>query len=88
MKNNDRDYRMKASPCPGCGENQDGAFGPDADRAPEPGDFSICLKCQGLYVFGDDKRLRELTEAEILELPLDLVSRYQRALTKAKEAIK
>lgn len=88
MKNSDQDYRVKESPCPGCGEMQDGAFGPDSDRSPEPGDFSICLKCQGIFVFDDDQQLRELTEADILELPLDLISRYQRALILAKEVLK
>lgn len=81
MKN---DFRVKASPCPGCGEVQDGAFSPESDDSPEPGDFSICLECQGLYVFGEDMQLRELTEAEILEVPLDQVSRFQRNLTRAK----
>ncbi len=75
------DTRIPGSPCPDCGLVQDGALG-EAGAVPSAGDVSICMKCQGISVFGEGMIRRPPTEAELLEMPLDEISRYQRALSK------
>jgi hypothetical protein len=40
----------------------DSCNGPDK---PTPGDFSLCIRCASLNVFGDDMRLRAPTDEEI-----------------------
>jgi hypothetical protein len=63
------DGRMK---CPYCGAllNGHSDMAPDA-RAPQPGDFSLCVHCRGVgvYTHGDDGRLfvRPPTPAETAE---------------------
>lgn len=36
-----------------------------------PGSFTICVYCGHLMVYGDDSRLRELTDAEMIEVAGD-----------------
>ncbi len=52
----------------------------DDDAVPEPGDVTICIGCGYLMTFNDDLTFRELTEEELLEVPLDQISHLQRAL--------
>lgn len=73
------DHKMPESPCPDCGLEQDSALG-ETGHAPSKGDVSICIKCAGISVFGDGMVRRPPTEEEILEMPLDEISRYQRAI--------
>jgi hypothetical protein len=80
------DYRVPKSTCPDCGAEHGAAYGPDSGgEKPKPGDISICVKCQAILIFGDKLMLRPPTEAEIAEIPLDLISRYQKALTTVKK---
>ena len=74
--------RLFESECLGCGKLLGAAADPtDDDAVPEPGDITICIGCGYLMVFADDLTFREIREDEILEVPLDQVSRLQRALT-------
>lgn len=78
------DYEVIPSPCPNCKKVSDMAYGPNSDDPPTPGDVSICLYCQSISVFDEDLILREPTEEEILEMPLDEISHLQRKLKEAK----
>ena len=66
--------------CLRCGALMDAASHlTDDDATPEPGDVTICLYCGMLMAFSEDLTFRELTEEEITKVPLDEVSRFQRA---------
>lgn len=77
--------RMPPTDCPECGKLLDGAAAPGSDAEPKAGDFSICFGCQFIHVFNEDLSLRAPTEEDLMDLPLDVVSRYQRILTGAKQ---
>jgi hypothetical protein len=46
----------------------DAASGVTADGPPESGDLSICLKCHHLMAYDDNLKLRDLNDAEIVEV--------------------
>jgi hypothetical protein len=45
---------VKPSLMPCCGYMVDSASDPNGDATPEPGDFSICLRCGAILQFGPD----------------------------------
>ena len=59
--------------CPFCGTLLNAATaGPmNPDAVPDPGDWTICIKCAGVLTFTDDLRVRELTDAELAEAQAD-----------------
>jgi hypothetical protein len=59
-----RDHHVEATSCPSCGHNLDAAAGVTADRAPEPGDVTICAYCGAGLVFGLGGRLYAMSEAD------------------------
>jgi len=83
-----KDTRLPPTPCPRCGKKLDAATSP-VDATPQEGDFTICMCCQDVLRFyldaAGDLRIRKPTDADLLELPLVEVSRYQRILTQVKD---
>jgi len=78
--------RLPEAECLRCRKKVDAASCvADGGAAPEPGDVTICIFCGYLMTFADDLSFRELTEEDILELPLDEVSRFQNARKKVME---
>ena len=71
--------RTPETKCLRCQHKVDAATHPRDGSAPVPGDATICVYCGYLMAFTDDMTFRELTEEELKELPLDEVSRIQRA---------
>ena len=72
--------RLAETKCLRCHHKLDAASCLADDAAvPKPGDITICIKCGYLMTFADDLSFRDLTEEEILEVPLDEVSRFQNA---------
>jgi hypothetical protein len=58
-----------SSPCTNCGRVLDAASLVSADTiAPAPGDITVCTYCQHLMAYASDMTLRDLTDAEIVEL--------------------
>ena len=57
--------------CLNCGKLIDVASAVDCDAAPSPGDFTICLACGHLMAFDDELILRELTDAETVDVAGD-----------------
>lgn len=61
--------RFKPSPCISCGAINDAATGAtDLEATPVPGDIMICRTCGHIAAYGDDMRIRELTEREQIEV--------------------
>jgi len=81
--------RLPEAECLRCRKKVDAASGVADDGAvPEPGDVTICIFCGYLMTFADDLSFRELTEEDILELPLDEISRFQSARKHIEESKK
>jgi len=81
--------RLPEAECLRCRKKVDAASCiADDGAAPEPGDVTICIFCGYLMTFADDLSFRELTEEEILELPLDEISRFQIARKRIEESKK
>ncbi len=82
-----RDHLVPMSACPYCGYRVNAAGEtPDGDtRAPEPGDFSVCISCAGIVAFADDMTLRKasLVETQDQELAAQLL-KVRAAVLKAK----
>lgn len=64
-------HSFKPSPCPSCGKSLNRCGSRSGERGPQPGDLSVCLYCGHLSVYGDDVGLRELTDAEVVEVAGD-----------------
>jgi len=64
-------YPVPVSHCPTCGYKMDeatsiaGSNREEAEKAPEYGAFTICLKCGEALVFDSNLYLRKLTASEI-----------------------
>jgi len=63
-----RDTKCPSSPCSECGKVHDMATGP---CEPHPGNFSLCIECGCLNVYGEDMRLRAPTEDELFMVAQD-----------------
>ena len=68
--------------CPTCNHSIDSATDVSGGARPSPGDFTICLYCQDIFRFDERLQMKPLEEADIELLPMDVVSRYQSAITK------
>lgn len=55
------------SRCPQCGYRMEAATS-FAGRTPEPGNTSICIDCGAALVFTEAMGLRQMTDAEFLDL--------------------
>lgn len=62
-------YHLPVSLCP-CGMPLDGATesGLSGDGAPVPGDYTLCLYCQRMFVFGEGLQLRPMSDEELAEM--------------------
>ena len=58
-------------PCPLCGHELDRATPVEKGATPKAGDLSVCIGCGGCLTFAEDLTLRELSDAELNELPPD-----------------
>lgn len=66
------DRRVPRSICTACGKLLDSAacVGED-DMVPNPGDFTVCIGCGHLMVFGEGMILRDPFDDELVELAGD-----------------
>lgn len=72
--------RIPEGECLQCGKKMDAASNlADDALVPEPGDVTLCIHCGYIMAFADDLTFRAVTEEEIKEIPLDEISRFQRA---------
>lgn len=61
--------KTKPSSCLSCGYKIDAATSVGSTtRKPKPGDFNVCISCGHIAAFADDLSLRELTDAEMVEV--------------------
>jgi len=74
---------VPAGKCCECGHETNRATGVDGRGEPSPGDFSLCVGCASLNVFGADLKVRAPTEEEILKAAADPeVQRARRLLQR------
>lgn len=81
------ELRELSNVCLSCGRFNDrvSSVG-DEDRAPGPGDITICITCGHIMAFAEDMGLRELNNEEIIEIAGDpLIVRLQEARVKAQK---
>lgn len=64
-----KDYATKPSLCPRCGYGLDRCFNTQRERAPKPGDITVCMSCALVMTFTEDMSERALTVDEIQALP-------------------
>lgn len=65
------DHKVPDSKCTACGYAMNGAICVGEDAAPDPGDFTVCIECGHLMIFGDGLILRNPTDAEMIEIAGD-----------------
>lgn len=62
---------IPVSHCTNCGWECDDATGVATEDDPSPGDFTVCIECGHLMAYADDLTLRDLTDAEVIEIAGD-----------------
>jgi hypothetical protein len=82
-----RTTHLPRSACSACGYRIDAASAPAyRNTSPSSGDVSICLQCGHIMAFAEDLRLRDLTDAEMIEVAGDkALIEMQRARAHAAE---
>jgi len=80
-----RTVRTEKHSCPTCDAKLDARSDPTGENIPVPGDFTICIYCRDIFKFSETLGLLSLEEADIAELPLDVVSRYQAVIREVME---
>jgi hypothetical protein len=66
-----RRTRVLPSRCLNCDKLLDATTGVDHRQAPRPGNYTICISCGHLMAFADDLSLRNLTDAEMIDIAGD-----------------
>lgn len=76
---------VPASECVNCRKQLDGATCVGSGGTPGTGDFTVCIYCGHLMMFADDMRLRDPTDAEMIDIAGDerLIA-IQRARSKVE----
>ncbi len=64
-------YEVPGSACVNCGKDMDAASPVGGGRGPQSGDVAICLYCRHLMVYGEDLKMRNLTDEEVIEVAGD-----------------
>lgn len=60
---------MKERECPHCGKKVDAAIEVNfEDTSPTEGDYSVCINCAGVSIYGPNLTLRKPSHLEGLEL--------------------
>ena len=72
-------FRLPEARCPRCDYKLDAASTLGGDRGPEPEDVTVCARCRTLLIFTHDMAVRELTDGEWLELPVEIRKKLERA---------
>lgn len=80
-----RDHLL-AGVCPICGHAFDAHASVDSDEAPQPGDFTVCIKCAGWLKFGVDLKLCQLAAADILSMEPETHTQLRR-ISRAVRAV-
>lgn len=66
-----RDHSTPESACADCGYVMDNASGVSTEEPPSPGDIGLCFNCGHVMIYGENRRLREPTDEEIIEIAGD-----------------
>lgn len=65
-------HRVPETLCLECGKPLDAATDVYGDDRPSPGDISLCVYCGNLSAYGDDLKLRPLSEDERIDVEDDV----------------
>jgi hypothetical protein len=57
--------------CPACGRELNATTDPFSDYTPKPGNYTICIYCTHIMIFGKDLSVRELTKEEAAKIKSD-----------------
>jgi hypothetical protein len=60
--------RLKPDRCPWCNYKLDAAAAVDGKGKPKPGDISLCVKCASPIQFGDNLKVKKISDAAIRDL--------------------
>jgi hypothetical protein len=76
------DFPMPPALCPKCFGLLDGVANLEAAELPEPGDFTICMKCASVLRF-DEKM--QLMVASLMDIPVAYRMKFAQAVQAVKE---
>lgn len=82
----DERYRVPYDRCTKCRAILSAAISPKSDEVAKPGDLSMCLYCGHLMVFGENRKVRDLSLVEIEKLRSD--EKMMREIVRMRTAIK
>jgi hypothetical protein len=64
-----KEYLVPEARCPDCRKLMDAASGVnDGEGGPTPGSIAICFYCHHLAIYGEDMKLRNPTDEEVVEI--------------------
>jgi hypothetical protein len=73
--------------CPTCGHCLDTHSNVTGEEAPEPGDFSVCIKCATILRFGEQKILRKANQSDFDDaIQSGVLTRLLKVATSVKMA--
>jgi hypothetical protein len=71
--------------CPKCGYAMDAHTGTAGNKEPpRPGDIGVCVGCMSPFIFDENLKLREPTDAEMDAIPKDIMVKIRFAKTVKK----
>jgi hypothetical protein len=72
MRLRHEDVRVPEVECPACGHKLNAASQMEALAArPKPGDYTVCIGCCAVFIFGEDLVARGMTMSEALKFSQD-----------------
>lgn len=74
------------SKCPSCGGSASAATSMGHEHLPDPGDWTVCLSCSALGIFGDNLSIRLPEPGEFEALPRAISAQLTRVQHFAQQA--
>lgn len=81
-------WDMPPCPCPYCGHTHDKASLAAEDRPPEPGDFTICIRCGEMCIITERLLLAKPSPDDVIDLLLNADRAFVQDLFTKRAAVK